>query len=60
MKTVAKNPHAVAPCCRRCSVKLPRDPFDIYALLGYCVKCLPWQCKRPEISENWPENATFK
>ena len=46
MKTVAKNPHAVAPCCRRCAVKLPRDPFDIYALLGYCVKCLPWQCKR--------------
>ena len=42
----AKNPHAVAPCCRRCSVKLPRDPFDIYALLGYCGKCLPWQFQR--------------
>ena len=42
----AKNPHAVAPCCRRCAVKLPRDPCDIYALLGYCVKCLPWQFKR--------------
>ena len=42
---MTKNPHAVAPC-RRCSVKLPRDPCDIYALLGYCVKCLPWQFKR--------------